>query len=79
MGSVISAAEANRSFSRLLRDVAAGKSFTVLSRGRPVATISSPIGSAAAYRPARARLLQRLIGQVPSGGGRIWSRNELYD
>jgi len=79
MGSVISAAEANRSFSRLLRDVAAVKSFTVLTRGRPVATISSPVSAAAACRPARARLLQRLIDQVPCGDGRIWSREELYD
>ncbi|MCP9837251.1 type II toxin-antitoxin system Phd/YefM family antitoxin [Cyanobium sp. N.Huapi 1H5] len=76
---VISAAEANRSFSRLLREVAAGRSFTVLSRGRAVATISPPQQAAATYGAARERLLQRLIHQVPSDGGRAWKRDELYD
>ena len=79
MMAVISAAEANRSFSRLLREVAAGKSFTVLSRGREVATISAPQQAAAAYGSARTRLLQRLIHQVPSDAGRAWKREELYD
>ena len=36
---VVSASEANRSFSSLLRQVAQGQRFTVLSHGRPVATI----------------------------------------
>ncbi|WP_159820328.1 type II toxin-antitoxin system Phd/YefM family antitoxin [Cyanobium sp. Copco_Reservoir_LC18] len=76
---VISAAEANRSFSRLLREVAEGKSFTVLSRGRAVATISAPQQAATAYGAARARLLQRLIHQVPGDGARAWKRDELYD
>jgi hypothetical protein len=38
----ISASEANRSFPSLLRQVAQGECFTVLSRGRPVAVISRP-------------------------------------
>jgi antitoxin (DNA-binding transcriptional repressor) of toxin-antitoxin stability system len=76
---VISAAEANRSFSRLLREVAEGKSFTVLSRGRAVATISPPRQAAATYGPARARLLQRLTHQGPGDGARAWRRDELYD
>lgn len=79
MMAVISAAEANRSFSRLLREVAAGKSFTELSRGRAVATISSAGGAAAAYGPARERLLQRLSRQVSSGEARAWSRDEHDD
>jgi prevent-host-death family protein len=37
---LVSASEANRSFSFLLRQVAQGETFTVLSRGRPIATIS---------------------------------------
>ena len=36
----ISAGDANRHFSNLLRDVATGEVITVLSRGKPVATIS---------------------------------------
>jgi antitoxin (DNA-binding transcriptional repressor) of toxin-antitoxin stability system len=76
---VISAAEANRSFSRLLREVAAGKTFTVLSRGRAVATISAPLQAAVAYGSARERLLQRLVHQAPIDGAGDWRRDELYD
>jgi prevent-host-death family protein len=38
----VSAGDANRHFSSLLRDVATGQVVTVLSRGKPVATISPP-------------------------------------
>jgi antitoxin (DNA-binding transcriptional repressor) of toxin-antitoxin stability system len=62
---VITAAEANQSFSRLLREVAGGACFTVLSRGRAVATISSPDPDLGAYGAARASLLQRLMMQEP--------------
>ena len=37
----ISAADANRYFSSLLRDVATGEVVTVVSRGKPVAVISA--------------------------------------
>lgn len=48
----ISASEANRSFSSLLRQVAQGERFTVLSRGRPVA---APIFTTDALFPADAQ------------------------
>jgi len=35
----ITASEANQRFSEMLRDVAKGESFTVTSRGRPVARV----------------------------------------
>jgi antitoxin (DNA-binding transcriptional repressor) of toxin-antitoxin stability system len=76
---VMSAADANRSFSRLLREVAAGACFTVLSRGRAVATIRAPDLDLRSYGPARASLLQRLATQEPTGDGRPWSRDDLYD
>lgn len=40
VSALISASEANRSFSKLLRQVVQGQRFTVLSHGRPVATIA---------------------------------------
>jgi prevent-host-death family protein len=43
----VSASEANRSFSTLLRQVAQGQRFTVLSHGRPVATIAPAVESTA--------------------------------
>ena len=39
MDRAISASEANQRFSEMLRDVAEGESFTVVSRGRPVARV----------------------------------------
>ena len=39
MDKAISASEANQRFSELLRDVAEGVSYTVMSRGRPVARV----------------------------------------
>ncbi len=76
---VVSAAEANRSFSRVLREVAAGETFTVLSRGRPVATIS-PVGQELeAFRAPRLALLARLASRPVVERSRTWTRDELYD
>ncbi|HOV20635.1 type II toxin-antitoxin system Phd/YefM family antitoxin [Ottowia sp.] len=74
----ISAAEANRRFSALLRDVAAGQTITVLSRGKPVATIAQPRALAAERAAAKKRLLARLEQQAPTGE-RDWTRGELYE
>lgn len=75
--SVVSASEANRSFSALLRQVALGQSFTVHSHGRPVAQLTpvSPGPSTAARRA----LLARLAAQPASGEARCWRRDDLYD
>ncbi len=73
----ISAADANRHFSSLLRDVATGEVITVLSRGKPVATIS-PVGSENLQRQAaKLGLLERLRRRKASGS-RTWTRDELY-
>lgn len=74
----LTAAEANRQFSRVLREVGQGEVFTVVSRGTPVATIL-PVNPGGAQRDmARAALLSRLKGQVASGA-RDWTRDELYE
>jgi prevent-host-death family protein len=79
MSAVVSASEANRSFSSLLRQVARGQRFTVLSHGRPVATIA-PAESASGSRAAlRRALLARLAQQPATGEPRSWTRDELYD
>jgi prevent-host-death family protein len=73
----ISAGDANRHFSSVLRDVATGEVVTVLSRGKPVATIS-PVRSGAGEREAaKLGLLSRLRRQKASGA-RNWTRDELY-
>jgi len=73
----ISAAEANRHFSSLLRDVATGEIITVLSRGKPVATISPVRDDDDQREAAKVNLLVRLR-QNKSSGARNWTRNELY-
>ena len=74
----ISAADANRHFSGLLRDVATGEVVTVLSRGKPVATIG-PVARASGPRQiARQTLLERLR-QNTASGKRDWTRDELYE
>ena len=77
----IAAAEANRQFSALLREVAQGAEVTVVSRGRPVAKIVPP-SPGAGEGGGRKALLARLKAQaarIKSGAKRNWTRSELYD
>jgi prevent-host-death family protein len=78
MEKAVSAADANRKFSQLLREVREGQSFIVTSHGRPVARLA-PIrsGSANGVDP-RARLLKRLRSQPITNIG-PWKRDELYE
>ncbi|NLI30766.1 MAG: type II toxin-antitoxin system prevent-host-death family antitoxin [Nitrospiraceae bacterium] len=75
---VISASEANRQFSKLLRDVSHGATITVVSRGQAVANIVPAKTGTAQRNAARNKLVERLRGQK-AAGKRMWSRNELYD
>ena len=74
----VSAAEANRHFSSLLRDAATGTIITVLSRGKPVATIGPANTAQGSQKSARLQLLDRLRSQKPTGA-RNWTRDELYE
>jgi prevent-host-death family protein len=76
MEKAISAAEANRKFSELLRGVKAGKSYVVTSHGRPVARIQ-PVKQGERAK-AKAALLKRLHAQKVIDIG-PWTRDELYD
>jgi prevent-host-death family protein len=76
----VTASEANRQFSAVLRDVAQGERVTVTSRGKPVATIE-PVrrqGKAAGAAAAKRRLFDRLAA-VGAVGSRRWARDDLYD
>ena len=59
--SAIHATEANRQFSRMLREVGEGQSYTITSHGRPVAKLV-PVGHAAPDG-ARVARLTRLRAQ----------------
>ncbi|TAN50917.1 MAG: type II toxin-antitoxin system prevent-host-death family antitoxin [Rhodospirillales bacterium] len=74
----ISAADANRSFSKLLREVQGGEAVTVTSHGRPVAVISPAVSAATSESDsAKARLLLHLKAQKPLG--LTFRRDELYE
>lgn len=78
MDQSVSAAEANRSFSRLLRDVRADRSFVVTAHGKPVARIIPCTEADAVREAARVALFERLSSQPAVNIGR-WSRDELYE
>ena len=78
MSEAVSAAEANRRFSRLLREVRAGRSYVVTSHGRPVARIVPYSEAGEGAVDARAALLARLRAQPATEIGR-WTRDELYE
>lgn len=73
----VSAADANRHFSRILRDVQGGETVTVTSRGTPVATIQPATSAAPDQGLAKNALLARLRTQAPAGA--TWRRDELYE
>lgn len=74
----ISAADANRHFSGMLRDVATGEIITVLSRGKAVATIA-PARPEVDQRQSAKRLLLQRLSQQANQGERNWTRSELYE
>ena len=77
MHKAISAAEANRKFSELLRAVKDGHSYVVTSHGRPVARIE-PVEEGREADRAHDALMKRLRSQKAIDIG-PWTRDELYD
>ena len=82
MDEPISAADANRNFSQLLRGVREeGATYVVTSHGKPVAKLV-PAGEdssqSAAREIAKKRLLKRLRAQPVVKVG-PWTRDELYE
>ena len=78
MEKAISAADANRNFSELLRAVREGQSVVVTSHGRPIARIV-PVGKNENISlKARSALLKRLRSERVTTIGR-WQRDELYE
>lgn len=74
----VTAADANRKFSKLLRAVREGQSYVVTSHGRAVARIVPAEKNGGIARGARASLLKRLRSQPVVKIGR-WTRDELYE
>jgi prevent-host-death family protein len=78
MEEAVSAADANRNFSLILRSVREGHSYVVTSHGRPVARIIPADRRENVTTGARNALLSRLEGQSVANIGR-WTRDELYE
>ena len=74
----ISASDANRKFSKLLRAVREGKSYVVTSHGRAVARIVPAEKESSVARGAKVALLKRLRSEHAIKIGR-WNRDELYE
>ena len=75
----VSAAEANRHFSSLLREVSRGVRITVTSRGKPVATISGADRVEHKEQAAARRTRLSRLRATKATGTRGWSRDELHD
>jgi len=78
MEEAVSAADANRKFSLILRRVREGRSYVVTSHGRPVARIVPAGKHIEVASGARTALLSRLESQAPMNAG-SWTRDELYE
>lgn len=78
MEKAISAADANRNFSKLLRGVREGQSYVVTSHGRAVARIAPVKQNQPGVTNARSSLLNRLRSERVTKIG-PWKRDELYE
>jgi prevent-host-death family protein len=78
MEEAVSAADANRKFSQLLRGVREGRTYVVTAHGRPVAKIIPVANRDDVAAGARAVLLARLRAEPVVEIGR-WRRADLYE
>ena len=82
MEKLVSAADANRKFSELLRGVRNGRSYVVTSHGKPVAKLVPAAQDALISAGSRFALLTRLKSQPAVKGAkarRRWTRDELHE
>ncbi|HTW24955.1 MAG TPA: type II toxin-antitoxin system prevent-host-death family antitoxin [Candidatus Baltobacteraceae bacterium] len=78
MEKTVSAADANRKFSKLLRSVRGGQSYVVTSHGKVVARIVPAESHGGTRKAAKAALMKRLRSQRAIDIGR-WRRDDLYE
>ena len=78
MGTAVTAADANRDFSKLLRAVRDGDSFVITSHGKPIAKIIPFTTEDRVRAAAKKRLMAHLRAQPIMNTGQ-WTRDELYE
>jgi prevent-host-death family protein len=79
--STVGAREANRSFSKILKEAENGKTVTITRNGKPVAQLSPLVHkplSGKAREKARARLM-KLFEKGYDLGGRGFTRDEMHE
>jgi prevent-host-death family protein len=74
----VSASEANRHFSQVLRQATLGETIVITSRGKAVATLGPARQPQQDRQAAKEALFARLREQQASGK-RNWTRDELYE
>ena len=78
----VPAAEANRSFSKLLRAAREGTRITITAHGQPVAELGPVADSADAERRRVADAHRRLVRHLKSVTPKVvgpWAREDLYE
>lgn len=79
MDEPVTAADANRNFSQILRHVREGRSYVVTSHGVPVARITPTTQDSAVMTAAKESLMTRLQRQPVGVLEERWSRDDLYE
>jgi prevent-host-death family protein len=78
MNKIITASEANREFSKMLREVGnSGVSYTITVHGKAVADLVPRVDKERMEK-AKQKLLRHLRSQKPMNSG-PWSRDEAYE
>ena len=75
---IVTATEANQRFSELLREVSAGESFTITSRGKPVAEITPPKVKKQTSKAELGEMFARM-DELPGVVTGRWTRDKLYE
>jgi prevent-host-death family protein len=78
MSSSVSAADANRDFSKLLRTVRDGATVVITNHGKPVAKII-PFTAEDRVRAAAKKILMARLREQPAINIDPWTRDELYE
>ena len=79
--SSIGAREANRSFSRILREAESGKTIVITRNGKPVARLEPAVAKRTPGK-AREKAIARMVELMEKGldfGGRRFTRDELNE
>ncbi|HEY5239626.1 MAG TPA: type II toxin-antitoxin system prevent-host-death family antitoxin [Rhizomicrobium sp.] len=77
----VGAREANRSFSKILREAESGKTVTITRNGKPVARLM-PVAPKPLSGKAREKSLAKLMKMLEKGfdlGGKGFTRDEMHE